>query len=181
MSTTQTDTTARAWIGCLACYNDGRLVGDWFAAIDADDITLDEVHAHHGGTRMGCEELWVMDTDGLPISREMSLSEAAEWGAVLAEVGEWQRDALVAWVASGDYVAEGGDLPSLSDFEERYAGEWDSFREFAENLVDETGLLDSLPDELSAYFDWEAWTRDLSYDYTTYPATGGGVYVFRSL
>ena len=41
-----------------------------------------------------------MDTDGLPIAREMSPAEAAEWGALLADVDEWQRDALAAWVAS---------------------------------------------------------------------------------
>ena len=27
----------RVWIGCLACYNEGNLVGDWFDADVADD------------------------------------------------------------------------------------------------------------------------------------------------
>lgn len=180
--TTITDTTPRVWIACLACYNDGRLVGDWFPAEIADAVTLDEIHAHYGGARMDCEEVWCFDTDGLPISREMSPAEAAEWGRLLADVDEWQRDALAAWVASGDYVAEGrGDLPSLPDFEERYAGEWASFREYAENLADDIGLLSGVADEIAAYFDWSAWTRDLAYDYTTHPAPGGGVFVFRSL
>ena len=29
---TNTDTRPRAWIGCLACYNNARLVGEWFDA-----------------------------------------------------------------------------------------------------------------------------------------------------
>ena len=33
---TNTDTTPRAWIGCLACYNNARLVGEWFDAETAD-------------------------------------------------------------------------------------------------------------------------------------------------
>ncbi|WP_397333683.1 antirestriction protein ArdA [Ornithinimicrobium sp. INDO-MA30-4] len=37
---TNTDTTPRAWIGCLACYNNARLVGEWFDAETADEVTL---------------------------------------------------------------------------------------------------------------------------------------------
>lgn len=39
MATTAISTTPRAWIGCLACYNEGRLVGDWFDAVTADEVT----------------------------------------------------------------------------------------------------------------------------------------------
>lgn len=35
--TTIAATDARVWITCLACYNDGRLVGDWFPAEDAEE------------------------------------------------------------------------------------------------------------------------------------------------
>ena len=179
---TDTDTAARVWIACLACYNDGRLVGDWFPAEGADDVTLDEIHAHHGGTRMGCEEMWVFDTDGLPISREMSPAEAGEWGRLLAEVPEWQRDALAAWVQSGDYIAEGrGDLPSLPDFEERYAGEWETFLDYAWELAEDTGMLAELPEWARPYFDMNAFARDLTFDHTTMAAPNGGVYVFRCL
>lgn len=41
---TTTDTTPRVWIGCLACYNTGRLVGDWHDAIGAADVTTTDVH-----------------------------------------------------------------------------------------------------------------------------------------
>jgi hypothetical protein len=27
----------RAWVGCLACYNDGRLVGSWMDGEEAGD------------------------------------------------------------------------------------------------------------------------------------------------
>ena len=48
---TNTDITPRAWIGCLACYNNARLVGEWFDAETADlmatvaekGTTLDDV------------------------------------------------------------------------------------------------------------------------------------------
>lgn len=175
------DTTPRVWIACLTCYADGRLVGEWFPAIDAESIGLDEIHAAYGGTRFGCEEAWVFDTDNLPLAREMSVTEASEWGRLLAEVEESQRDPFVAWVRSGLLdLLPGEAREQLSSFEDAYCGEWDSFRDYAEQLADDIGLLADVDDTIAAYFDWDAWTRDLAYDYTTAPAPGG-VYVFRSL
>ena len=121
-----------------------------------------------------------MDHENIPVSGEMSQHEAAEWGRVLASVPEHERAALHAWVTSGDYVAEGtGDLPSLSDFEERYAGQWDSFEDYAHGLADDIDLLTDVPEEIVRYFDWNAWTRDLAFDHTFEPTPAGGVFVFR--
>ncbi|PBB08163.1 antirestriction protein [Kocuria sp. WRN011] len=182
MATNTLDSTPRVWVGCLHCYNAGRLVGEWFDAVDADEVTLTDVHRGAGGARGGCEELWCFDHENLPVRGEMSPHEAAEWGGSLASVPEHQREALCAWVRSGDYVAEGtGDLPSIPDFEDRYCGEWESFREYAEELADGTGLLSGVPDDVARYFDWSAWTRDLAFDYTVEDAPGGGVFVFRNL
>lgn len=178
MSTTTTVEPA-AWIGCLECYNAGCLVGDWYPASRAGGITTDQIHGClvRAGTH---EELWVMDHEGLPIAGECSPADVQERAEVLGSVEEWQLPALCAWIASGDYVCEGrGDIPSLPDFEERYAGEWSSFREYAESLADVIGLLADAPEELARYFDWSAWVRDLAHDHTTQPAPGGGLFVFR--
>lgn len=180
-ATTTTDETPRVWIGCLHCYNAGALVGHWFDAIEADEVTLADVHRGSGRGSASCEELWCLDHENIPVSAEMGPVEAAKWGRLLTSVDEHLRGALCAWVTSGSYVAEGsGDLPSLSDFEERYCGEFDSFREYAEQLADDIGLLDGVPDEVARYFHWDAWTRDLAFDHTTADAPGGGTYVFRS-
>ncbi len=176
------DSPPRAWIGCLHCLNDGALVGHWFDAIDADTVSVDDVHRGSGRDGSHCEELWVMDHEGIPVSGEMSPHEATAWATSLTSVDEHLRPALRAWVASGDYVAEGiGDLPSIADFEDRYCGEWETFREYAEQLADDIGLLSSAPEELARYFNWDAWTRDLGFDYTDAPAPAGGVFVFRNL
>jgi antirestriction protein len=144
-------------------------------------VTAADVFRGSGFTPHGDEELWCFDIENIPVRREMSPMEAAEWGRVFDEADEHLRPALCAWVASGDYVAKGdGELPSIGDFEERYAGEWQSFRDYAESFADEIGLLAGASAEVTAYFDWDAWTRDLAFDYTTADAPGG-VYVFRSL
>lgn len=180
-TTTQQETPA-VWIGCLHCYNSGDLVGDWFEALTADEVTLADVHRGSGRGDAGCEELWVMDHENLPVSGEMSPMDAAAWAERLDEVGDHLRPALCAWVRSGDYIAEGtGDLPVISDFEDQFCGEWDNFDEYAQQLAEDIRLLDGVPEEVARYFSWDAWSRDLAFDYTTEPAPCGGVFVFRSL
>ena len=177
-----TDTTPRVWIVCLSCYNRGRLIGEWFDAATADEVTLADVHEGSGLGYAECEELWCFDYENIPVRGELDPLAAAEWGRVYTEVGPEYWPPLCAWVESGDYVAEGNtDLPSISDFEERYQGHWDTFAEYAENLADDIGLLDGVPEQIANYFDWSAWTRDLAFDYSTYGNPEGGVFVFRDL
>ena len=184
MTTTSsaTDTTPRAWIGCLACYNAGRLIGDWFDAATADEVTLADVHDGSGLGYAECEELWVFDHENIPVRGELDPLAAAAWGQVYTEVDPEHWPALCAWVESGDVVAEGTvDEVTLADFEERYCGEWESFEDYARELADEIGLLNDVPEEIARYFDWRSWTRDLAFDYTTYDDPEGGVFVFRVL
>ncbi|MCT1602875.1 antirestriction protein ArdA [Kocuria sp. p3-SID1433] len=113
----------RVWVGCLSCYNAGRLVGLWFGCADAEDVDLAAVHRGQYRVTSECEELWCLDVDTLPVDREMDLLEAAEWGEVYEEVGEELWPVLCAWVRSGCNVAQGtGEIPSVPDFLERNAG-----------------------------------------------------------
>lgn len=49
----------------------------------------------------------------------------------------------------------------IDEFEEAYAGDYISDRDFAEDLADQTGILFELPQNLRYYFDFEAFARDL--------------------
>lgn len=181
MTTATVQETGQVWIGCLHCYNSGALVGDWYEAIEADTVTLAEVHRGSGRGYAMCEELWCLDHEHLPVSGEMSPLDAAAWARKLEEVDEHLRAALCAWVRSGAYIAEGtGNLPCIGDFEERYCGEWDSFDEYAQQLGEDIGLLDGATEVVARYFNWESWSRDLAFDYTVQDAPGGGVFVFQS-
>lgn len=101
----------------------------------------------------------------------------AEW---LEQVEQWQAEAVAAWIVAENYSHGGDDLPDLSDFEDDYMGEWGSFREYAEETWEQCGHDAEIPEHLRSYIDMDAWTRDLAYDYTTEPAPGFGVYVFRN-
>ena len=170
-----TDTTPRVWVGCLACYNDGRLVGYWIDAESADEVTADDIHGAHSRADSH-DELWCFDHENIPVQGELDPSEAAAWGQVYTEVGPERWPALCAWVES-----EGtGDLPDISDFEESYCGHWGSFEDYAVELADNIGLLADVPEEIARYFDWDSWSRDLAFDFTTHDNPEGGVYVFRN-
>ncbi|MGB3696259.1 MAG: antirestriction protein ArdA [Gordonia sp. (in: high G+C Gram-positive bacteria)] len=182
MSTVRTDEHApRVFVSCLECYNAGRLIGDWYEASEAGDLTPTQVHHRpiHANTH---EELWCLDFENIPVRYEMSPMDAAKWGELyddLDDDAEWP--ALCAWVRSGDYVAEGNtDLPCLSDFRDRYFGVWDTLRDYLIDYVDSTGMLADVPEEVARYFDYEAYERDLQGDFTTEPAGPGQVYIFQS-
>ena len=153
-------------------------------AVGADEVTLADVHKGSGRRWTACGKLWCLDHEYLPVWGEMVPLEAAQWGRVFEEVGAEQWPALCAWVESGSHVVEGdGPIPSISDFEERYAGQWDSFQEYAEDLADQVGLTGGWPKTAQRYFDCTGWARDLAYDHVVCEAPGPeyGVYVFRSL
>lgn len=77
--------TPSVWVGLLAAYHgshDGvpRLVGRWVDAIDAEDVTVAQLHAGTGVPYDVDDELYCLDTSGLPSGTgEISPAEAAEW------------------------------------------------------------------------------------------------------
>ena len=174
----QTETeTPRAWVGCLGCYNAGKLVGQWVDGIDAGDLTPEDLH--DGPTE--CEEMWVMDHENYAgtIKGECSPSHAAEVAAVLDEVPEHQGHAFAAFVEW--YGTDSDAADTVQAFEDHYTGEWDSPEDYAAELMEGSGMLDEVPEHLRYYIDTAAYARDLFMgDMWSAPAPVSGIYVFRS-
>lgn len=169
------------WLGCLHCYNSGRLIGRWFSCDCIMDVTLADVHGGSEHVLPGCEEVWCMDSEYLPAGTgEMSQDRAARWGELYAELGEALWPALIAWVDSGACVTDIDDLPCLGDFEDRFEGEWPSFDDYAAQLAEDIGHTNDWPEEARRYLDWDAWARDLRFDYLVADAPEGGVFVYHS-
>lgn len=63
----------------------------------------------------------------------------------------------------------------VASFRERYMGQWDSEKDFAEHIVDECYNLDEMMGHQASYFDYEAYAKDLFID-DFYFSNG---YVFR--
>lgn len=179
MTTTTTDMTPRVWIGCLAHYNNGSLVGEWFDAENADQITRAQVHGSQGRVAWDCEELWVMDHENLPVSGEMSPYDAAQWAEALGEVDQDLLPALYAWIQSGAHTTQGNtELPVTSDFIDNYRGEYTSFRDYVEELCQDAGMFENAPQVCVDYFDWDHYARDEELSYLVLDAPSGNVFVF---
>lgn len=179
----------RVWIGCLACYNGGDLVGDWYDADgSASDVTAEELHQNAqwldpSEDRSDHEELWVFDTDEAPhssLAREMSPLEAAEIGSRLTDLEDNHIDPA-AYAAFCDLFGHDFLDDVLSDFEESYNGEHQSREDFAQELADDLGCINPDAGWPNSYIDWERAARDLFMDYSDAPAPGGCIYVFRDI
>lgn len=181
----------RVWVGCLACYNAGQLVGEWFDAelapteMTGEDGFDNEVSVPVSHKMEQHEELWVMDHEGFHglIDGECSPVEAKELAEFLgvAFVDESEIAAFAAYV--DNIYGKGFDYEeALEGFREAYQGEHANEEDFAYELASEFIDMRNVQWPTS-HIDWEAAARDLFMggDYFSAPAPGGNLYIFRSI
>ena len=174
-TTTMVDTEPRAWVGCLGCYNAGRLTGSWMSPDDAEEVGAP-------CKRCGSDEWWCFDVEGVPVVREMSPAEFVKVGRLAEEVAEHPNtDALRVWMAYDfHYNVEQRDYDAddiVSAFEEVYDGEHDSYAEYAYEWADNhLGHFDTLDTVL--VIDWEQTGRNLS-ELVLRDGDTGPMYFFR--
>ena len=145
-------TTPRIYVGTYAKYNNGSIQGEW---LDLDDYTDKsdfiqaclELHDDEEDP-----ELMFQDWENIP---DLFISECSIdpdfWDYMNCDRDEDAKAAYLACFGEWDE----------SDFEERYHGQYDSFTDLAEQLLDETGELEAIPENLRYYFDYEKYGRDL--------------------
>ena len=197
---TATNENLRVWVGCLACYNDGRLLGRWVDAIDAGDLTSADIHQDaiepsftvddngtvHDGIYGFHEELWCMDVDdptGLFLSGEMSPCEASRIaeGADRLEGEGIDAAAFAAFLSNEGETFATADDTHLDRFQDAYSGEYDSEEDYAQELAADLGY-DAGVTWPAYCIDWTAAARDLFLgDYWSTSTSAHTVYVFRSL
>ncbi|WP_028192299.1 antirestriction protein ArdA [Salinispora pacifica] len=196
-------TELQVWVGCLDCYNHGRLVGQWYDASEVGALDIEQVHRDGGAGLTGLpspdayrwspeggdpeelneghEGLWVFDHDGFCglLRGECSPSEAQQVAEVIGQL-EMHEDvsALATYVQH-----EGVDLDDsglIERFREAYCGEWESEVEYAQDLADDLGVLDADATWPCNYIDWDRAARDLFIDDYWSVWVGGKVQVFHN-
>ena len=168
MGNDEETTTPRAWVGCLSCYNSGRLIGKWIDGLECEDLaaagiaTLETVGEYTAYRCVKCfgDEFSVMDHEnylGL-ISGECNTSEAAEAARQLAEItDDNEREIVIAWLGNGMQF----DIDTMRD---AYLGEYASDQDMAEEYISGTWMLGDAPEFLARYFDYESFARDLMFE-----------------
>lgn len=150
-----TDTAPRAWVGCLGCYNGGRLAGEWLTPDQCDDLAgslPNAVLATYEGTSIeyvrctacGSDEWWVFDHEGLApfINGECSPGEVSTAAGIIEAIESESyidADAVLAWVEAMEVPTRGfeWDAPTREQFEDEFRGHHDSFRDYADEWADE--------------------------------------------
>ena len=155
--------TMRIYVGTYAAYNDGDLRGKWFDLEDYGDKHdfLEAAEAYHCEL-LGDEdedyptdiELMFQDWEGIPDGMVSECSVSPECWELVEAYDEFSEDAVKAYIyCFGEW--------NENDFRDRYRGEYGSWEDFAEQLVDELGYLDEIPEHLRYYFDYEKYANDL--------------------
>ena len=186
--TTETATTTdtqenppRIYVACLAAYNSGKLHGAWiYADQDAYALAVEAQLILDTSPVRGGEEFAIHDDEGFEgfkVGEYTSLEDVSLMARGIVEYGA--PFSLYVENIGLEYI----DRDTLKeDFEESFQGTYDDMSEFAEQLLEDCGDFDAVPEYLRAYIDVKAFARDLILggDYWTVDAPGCQVYVFRS-
>lgn len=155
----------RVWVGCLAHYNNGDLIGDWVNAVDAPDWTCPQ--ADPSDIYINCEEYWIMDHEIPGVEGEMDPLTARAWGELWDQVDDDDAEAFGLWLDNYHRRTGPGDI-DVDNFRESYEGHFDSEKDFAYHLCDDVLDMDSWPKTARNYFDYDAYARDLFMDGYTF-------------
>lgn len=146
--------TMRIYVGTYAKYNDGNLFGKWLDLedySDRDDFyeACAELHSDEEDP-----EFMFQDWEGIPYDMISESHVSPECWTLLDAYEKYNEDAVNAyWDCFGEWDER--------DFQERYKGEFSSWEDMAEELLEETGELETIPENLRYYFDYEKYARDL--------------------
>lgn len=158
-------------VGTYGKYNDGSLCGLWIdlSSFKRYDCFIDFCKAIHADEED--PELMAQDYEGFPrqwynegFMSEDDFDHILEYSDLC---DRYSREAVDDYLEFHD---------ELDNFEEAYCGKWDSEEDFARHIVEECYDLERTMGDLSRYFDYEAFGRDLfMFDYSI----GANNYVFR--
>ena len=143
------------WIGSLGAYNCGYLHGEWvdLDLIDTVEELQEAIDQILQDSPVEDDEEWAcMDHDlgGIAISEYEDLE-------TVVNIAKGLREHESAFVAFYNCFCS----TDLQEFEERYQGEYDTVEDYAEQFLEDTGAIASIPENLRDYFDYEKYSHDL--------------------
>jgi len=173
--TTTTKTDAQIYVACLASYNSGILHGKWITPKADKEELQEQINNILDSSKIANAEEWAIhDYDEFPnLGEYPGLDNIIKVQEAIDEHGIYVvRAFLDNWLVE--------DLDHIDD---AYYGEYDNFSEFASQLANDTieGLNENHTDStLARYFDWQAWERDLAYDYHEGAGENGTSLIFNA-
>lgn len=152
-------TDVRVWVGCLAHYNNGDLIGAWLDASEAGEWKCPRYNP--SDVYINCEETWIFDHEIPGVRGEMDPMTAVKWGEVFGVVPQYDADAFAAWLGHSDIDGPSDDL--YLRFEDAYHGTWESPEAHASEMYESDGIESPTPAYFMLAFDLIAWDQDYTF------------------
>lgn len=154
----------KIYVGTYAKYNNGSIFGEWLTLSDYSDLSefydaCRELHKDEEDPEFMFQDYETPDIFKNAISESginqdiFKLAEALEGKDI---------DMISAYVS---LMGEKLTPELIEQAEERFHGQFDSYTDLAEDYAEQTGMLSEVPESIQRYFDFEAFGRDLSYDF----------------
>jgi antirestriction protein len=159
------------YIANLGKYNEGILKGEWFTL----PVDFQEV-AKKIGLNEEYEEYAIHDYEApFSISEYASLDSLNEIAEKLISLDEVEAKA-VSSVMDNNHIDINEAMDMLENGEIQFYYDCKDMSDVACEVVESCGLLDSMPNNLRSYFDYEAFGRDLDIE-GTYLYLGESIYI----
>ncbi len=144
----------------LSDYNAGRLHGAWLEATDIQQVRAGVTAMLKASPGGAAEEYAIHDFEGfsryLP-SEFADLELVCAIGAAIVEHGT----VFTAYLEHVAFPTDAELVPELvAGFTECYHGAYESVEAWAEQYLEDTGLLQQVPESLRGYLDLESWADD---------------------
>lgn len=154
------------YVGTYKKYNEGSLSGMWIdleRVSDAEEFfeVCRELHKDEEDP-----EFMMQDYQGFPeelYHESMSVEDVEKILAFVA-LDDDDREMLEAFCEC--YGVDATDADNIEDVRERCMGQFDTFQDFADQCADEEIACMNAPEFCTRYFDYEAYARDLKYNFS---------------
>ena len=160
----------RVFITNLGKYNEGELVGKWLD-LPCEDIEseLASIGVSDEPDENGnyYEEYFITDFENdynYKVGEYDSLDELNEIAEELENLDDYDREVVNTFIENGSDIEEA--LDGLRDGDYMVFSNCSDMTDVAYQYIEETGLLNDIPEGLRNYFDYEAYGRDMSFEGT---------------
>lgn len=166
------DDKANIYVACLASYNSGILHGRWIVPSSDEETLQSQIDRMLKDSSIPNAEEWAVHdyNDFYNLGEHPNLADICKLAGAYEEHGLEKVNGFL----------ENWSVEDLEHIEDAYYGEYSDFSEFAQDLAE--SCIEGLNDDstLARYFNWEAWERDLSYDYHESAGTGSNIIVWNA-
>lgn len=169
----------RIYLTNLGKYNEGMLVGEWV------DLPVSEEELEKVFKRIGIndeyEEYFITDyesdIDGVKVGEYENIDDLNELAEALEDLDSEEENVLSVMLEDGCTFEEA--LKKIKDRDYMVYYNCDSMEDVAYQVVEESGLLDGVPEKVARYFNYEAYGRDLEIEGTFYQINNAYIEIFK--